>query len=137
MYKPVMLTGVVFLAIALAGHASAQQSEPGRKCPIDTTTDKETGKSRNGVQICSEGEGSGSVGFSVTEEELKHFLKYPLGQSDHSVPKDIGHGVEHVGQEAGKALKKIFHWYAEDSSFQTVRRGGRSKLWPLLIVRPA
>ena len=105
MRNTMVLTGSLLLAMALIGNANAQQSDPGRKCSIDTTIEKDTGKPRNGVQVCSEGDGSGSVGFSVSGKELEHFLKYPFGQSDHSVPKDIGRGIEHLGREIGKIFR--------------------------------
>jgi hypothetical protein len=101
--KTVMLTGLaLLLAASGASSASARQSTSSKKCPIDTTVDKDTGKPRTGVQVCSEGEGSGSVGATVSGKELEHFLEYPFGQSDHSVPKDIEAGVRHLGGEIGK-----------------------------------
>jgi hypothetical protein len=55
------------------------------------------------------------VGKIVREVKLasepEAFLAvYPLGKSPHSVPQDIGRGVEHFGQEVGKAARKIFGW---------------------------
>jgi hypothetical protein len=87
----------VVTLLAASGAAAVAQENSGRSCPIDTTTDKDTGKPRTsgtGVQVCGEG-GSGSVGVSVSQEELEHFLKYPIGQSDKSVAKQIGNAVHH------------------------------------------
>jgi hypothetical protein len=88
---------VAVLALAPVAVAVAEENPPSKSCPIDTTTDKDTGKPRTsgtGVQVCGEA-GSGSVGVSVSQKELEHFLKYPIGQSDKSVPKQIGNAVHH------------------------------------------
>jgi hypothetical protein len=42
--------------------------------------------------------------------EIREFLLRPLGKSDHSVPQDIGRGVEHLGREIGKRGQRIFGW---------------------------
>jgi hypothetical protein len=78
--RKTMMLMIVFLASSLAGDVNAQQSETTTNCPVDTTTDKDTGNPRNGVKVCSEDD-SGSIGFSISQEEVDHFLKYPTGQS--------------------------------------------------------
>jgi hypothetical protein len=85
------------LLFAPATTAVAQQADSNRSCPVDTTTDKDTGKPRKsgvGVEVCHEGN-SGSVGVSVPGKEIEHFLKYPFGQSDAGVAKQIGGAVHH------------------------------------------
>jgi hypothetical protein len=85
---------VILLVITMAGPANAacQKDGDGRKGEIETTT-------------CF-GPHGGRVGVSVPPSQVDHFIRYPLGQSDHSVPKDIGHGAEHVAKE----VAKILHW---------------------------
>jgi hypothetical protein len=81
------------IAFAPAAVGIAQEStSPSQSCPIDTTTDKSTGQPHSGVQVCG-GDGSGSVGFSASGEEIKHFFEYPIGTSDKSVAKQIGNTV--------------------------------------------
>jgi hypothetical protein len=83
----------VMIAVAPAANAVAQESTPPtQSCPIDTTTDKSTGKPRSGFQVCGDN-GSGSVGFSASGQEIKHFFEYPIGTSDKSVAKQIGNTV--------------------------------------------
>ena len=93
----ISLVLVAALVFAPAASAVAQEASSNRSCPIDTTTDKDTGRPRTsgtGVEVCHEGN-SGSVGFSVSGKELEHFLKYPIGQSDKSVARQIGDAVHH------------------------------------------
>ncbi|ANP89277.1 hypothetical protein [Rhizobium leguminosarum] len=71
--------------------AEEQPSSP-PTCPVDTTQDADTGQNRNGVKVCYD-DHSASVGGSVSGKELDHFLKYPIGQSDKSVAKQIGNAV--------------------------------------------
>ncbi len=89
------LAALVLLAAALPAQAQENAPPPSttQTCPVDTTVDKDTGKPRTGVAVCHEGH-SGSIGVSVTGKELDHFLKYPFGQSDKSVAKQIGRAVE-------------------------------------------
>lgn len=100
--RTIGLAMVALLLFAPTVQAMAQQNDPRgngtQSCPIDTTTDKQTSRPRQsgtGVQVCRDGS-SGSVGVSVSRDELNQFLKYPLGQSDHSVPKDIGRAVHRL-----------------------------------------
>src|SRR3954470_10030001 len=61
----------------------------------------------NGPTVCRDGS-SVSVGGKTDEKGIREFLEYPLGKSPHSVPQDIGRGIEHVGQEIGKVGRRIF-----------------------------
>jgi hypothetical protein len=97
--RTIRIAMVALSLFAPTMEAMAQQNDPQgnstQSCPIDTTTDKQTGRPRQsgtGVQVCHD-DHSGSAGVSVSQDELNHFLKYPLGQSDHSVPKDIGRAI--------------------------------------------
>jgi hypothetical protein len=84
------------LAASLLIAVPAVAQEANRTCTIDTTTDKDTGRPRTsgtGVEVCKENDGSTSVGIGVSGKELEHFLKYPIGQSDKSVAKQIGNAV--------------------------------------------
>ena len=95
---------VLMLMLAFFGAGAtwgeAQERAPAtnqQTCPVDTVTDKSTGqprKSGTGVTVCHD-DHSGSVGVSVSGEELDHFLKYPIGKSDRSVAKQIGDAVHH------------------------------------------
>jgi uncharacterized membrane protein len=92
----VVKTAAIAAALIVYGGAFANaQEQPSttQTCPIDTTKDSSTGAPRNGVQVCSDGHGGGSVGFSTTDKEIAHFLKYPIGQSDKSVAKQVGNAV--------------------------------------------
>jgi hypothetical protein len=77
-------------------------------CPIDTTTDKDTGRQRDkgtGVEVCGDKDG-GSIGFSTTGEELDNFRKYPLGKSDKGAVKQIFKYP--LGKSDKSVLKQIF-----------------------------
>jgi hypothetical protein len=88
----------IFAALAMmaafATSASARESPPSAQqhCPIDTTKDANTGSPRNGVSVCYD-DHSASVGVSTNSKEIEHFLKYPIGQSDKSVAKQVGNAV--------------------------------------------
>lgn len=87
-----LIAAILIVHGDLNANANEQPGGP-QTCPIDTTKDSSTGATRNGVQVCSDGHGGGSVGFSTNDKEITHFLKYPIGQSDKSVAKQIGNTV--------------------------------------------
>jgi hypothetical protein len=92
--RKVYVVLISFSVIALQSSTLAIAQEAGQTCQVDTTKDSVTGQPRNGVQVCS-GNGSASVGGSVSGKELENFAKYPIGQSDASVAKHIGNAVHH------------------------------------------
>ena len=95
MAKTLILAALTLIA-ALASAASAQEQSPPpssqQQCPIDTTKETDTGHPHNGVSVCHD-DHSASVGVSVSGQEIEHFFKYPIGQSDKSVAKQIGNTV--------------------------------------------
>ncbi len=77
--------------LALAGSAGlAQEQPPPPECNVNTIQDKDTGRTRPGVAVCHQGN-SGSVTVQVDP----NFFKYPIGQSDKSVAKQVGNAVHH------------------------------------------
>jgi hypothetical protein len=62
-----------------------------------------------GPSVCRDGS-EVSIGGKTDEKGIREFLQYPLGKSPHSVPQDIGRGVEHLGQEISKGGRRIFGW---------------------------
>jgi hypothetical protein len=102
----IALAAMVAFAPVAAAHAE-ETTPPGQSCPVDTTTDKSTGKPHSGVQVCG-GNGSGSVGFSASGEEVKHFFEYPIGTSDKSVAKQIGDTVHKAAGDIGSNVHHFF-----------------------------
>jgi hypothetical protein len=100
MFKPTIIAAFAAICLAAgAGVAFADQASPSsnQTCPVDTDTNRDTGRPRTegtGVKICG-GQGSGSVEVGTSGKEIDHFLKYPFGQSDQSVAKQIGNSVHH------------------------------------------
>jgi hypothetical protein len=95
--KSLLTVTATLLSIVMMGSALADQPTPGcTNVP-------------NGPTVCRDGS-TVSVGGKTDEEGIREFLQYPLGKSPHSVPQDIGRGVEHVGQEIGKLGRRIFGW---------------------------
>jgi hypothetical protein len=100
---------VVLVTFAPVASAIAEESTPpGQHCPVDTTTDKSTGKPRSGVQVCG-GDGSASVGFSATDKEIGHFFEYPIGTSDKSVAKQVGNATHKAAGDIGSSVHSFFH----------------------------
>lgn len=89
-----ILTAFAMITTLATFSAAAEQAPPNsqKQCEIDTTKETDTGRSRNGVSVCHD-DHSVSVGGSVSEKEVGHFLKYPIGQSKKSVAKQIGDTV--------------------------------------------
>jgi hypothetical protein len=98
MFKPTIIAAAMTLCLAAgAASAFADQASPSsnQTCPVDTDTNRDTGRPRTegtGVRICG-GQGSGSVEVGTSGKEIDHFLKYPIGQSDKSVAKQLGNVV--------------------------------------------
>jgi hypothetical protein len=63
----------------------------------------------NGPTVCRDGS-TVSVGGKTDGTGVQEFIEYPLGKSPHSVPQDVGRGAEHLTQEIGKGVAKIFGW---------------------------
>jgi hypothetical protein len=104
--RTVLAALIAFAPVAAA--AAEETTPPGQSCPIDTTIDKSTGQPHSGVQVCG-GNGSGSVGFSASGEEIKHFFEYPIGTSDKSVAKQIGNTVHKAAGDIRKSVHNFFH----------------------------
>jgi len=85
------------LLVSMGLAAATEQPEPG--C---TNIPK-------GPTVCRD-DSTVSVGGKTDEKGIREFFQYPLGKSPHSVPQDIGHGAEHLGQEIGKLGQRIFGW---------------------------
>ncbi|MGA8495860.1 MAG: hypothetical protein WB764_10280 [Xanthobacteraceae bacterium] len=112
-----MFAGVSLLAIvgnsglATADDGGDNSQTTTQNCPIDTSTDQSTGRQKTegtGVKVCGDGH-SGSVEVDTTGKELEHFAKYPIGQSDKSVAKQVGNTVHKAVGDASGAVHNFFH----------------------------
>jgi hypothetical protein len=99
MIKLSMRSAVVLAGLVLTPAASLAEQPPPSGCT----------NVPNGPTVCRN-DSEVSVGGKTDEKGIREFVEYPLGKSPHSVPQDIGRGVEHVGQELGKIGRRIFKW---------------------------
>jgi hypothetical protein len=80
------------------------QDQP--NCPLNWRVDK----NQDGIYYCTQdadgNQNTGGFGFTVSGKDLAHFIKYPLGTSNHSVVKDGARGVHHFAGEVGKVTKR-------------------------------
>jgi hypothetical protein len=103
MKKIIHLAMLLILIASIPGVAAAQSWQQEKRCPVDTRDPSDPEHKQRGVWVCGDRH-DGGIGFSFTHKEFKHFVKYPFGRSQRSVPKDIEGGVRHVGRQLKKKL---------------------------------
>jgi hypothetical protein len=100
--KTTSILAALALMGALPGAALAQQANN------DPTTGQQCNVKTQNVKVCG-GDGSGSIGISGETPDLGHLAKYPIGQSDASVAKQVGNTVH---KAAGDVSDGVHHFFS-------------------------